>query len=152
MKSRTSILVLLLMTVAVTVPAQQAQEFDDYTIHYNALNTSQLTPQVAQAYGIRRSSSRALLNITVLRNHDEASDALTGGEAVEAAVQASARNLTGQNREIEMRKITEADEAIYYIGEFRVNNMEMFDFTVRVLPAGSTELLEVTFRQQFYTE
>ena len=46
--------------------AQQAVEFDDYTVHYNALNTSELTPQIAQAYSIQRSSSRALLNITVL--------------------------------------------------------------------------------------
>ena len=67
-------------------------------------------------------------------------------------VTAGARNLNGQLKEIDMREINEANEAIYYIGEFRVNNMEMFDFTVQVTPEGSTVPLEVKFRQQFYTE
>lgn len=132
----------LLLTAAGQALAQQAQEFGAYTVHYNAISTSALTPQVAQAYGIQRSSNRALINITVLQ--DDAS--------VAATVTATARNLTGQNRDIDMRRIDESDEAIYYIGEFRVNHMEMFDFTVRVLPDGEREPLEVRFRQQFYTE
>ncbi len=131
-----------LLLLSASVPAQQAQEFGDYSIHYNALNTSQITPQVAQAYGIKRSSSRALLNITVLR----------GEEPLQAAVTATARNLTGQRRDIEMRMVDEGGEAIYYIGEFRVNNMETIDFTVNVRPEGSPGTFEVTFRQQFYTE
>jgi hypothetical protein len=130
-----------------SVHAQQAKEFGEYTVHYNALNTSQLTPAVAQAYSIQRSSSRALLNITVLKD----SGAGQPG-AVEASITANAKNLTGQHRDIELRKITEADEAIYYIGEFRVNNMETFDFTVLVTPDGASVPLEVKFRQQFYTE
>ncbi|MNC90859.1 hypothetical protein D3C83_70120 [compost metagenome] len=72
--------------------------------------------------------------------------------AARAVVKAGARNLTGQLREIDMREINEANEAIYYVGEFRVNNMEMFDFTVQITPEGSTAPLEVKFRQQFYTE
>jgi len=122
--------------------AQQAQVFGEYTVHYNALNTSQLTPQVAQTYGIQRSSSRAMLNITVLHND----------QPVNAAVTAGGKNLTGQLREIDMRRVEEGGDAIYYIGEFRVNNLETFDFTVNVSPEGSGENFEVRFRQQFYTE
>jgi hypothetical protein len=135
-------LVALLAPAPVTL-AQQSQAFDHYTVHYNAINTSQLTPEVAQGYGIQRSSSRALLNITVLDADDE---------PVSATVAARAKNLTGQRRDIEMRKLEEPDNAIYYIGVFRVNNMETFDFTVDVKPDGSDETLEVNFRQQFYTE
>ena len=47
--------------------AQQSQDFGDYVVHYNALNTNLIPPQVAQGYGIKRSSSRALLNVTVLK-------------------------------------------------------------------------------------
>ena len=139
----------LLAILLATTPAfgQQAEEFGDFTVHYNTLNTSQLTPTVAQAYGIQRSSSRALLNITVLRKSEGKLP-----QAVEAQVVANARNLTGQRKDIEMRKITEASEAIYYIGEFRVNNMETFDFTVAVTPTGESRPLELKFRQQFYTE
>lgn len=138
---------LAVLVVAPPVMAQQSQSFDGYTVHYNALNTSQLTPQVAQAYGIQRSSSRALLNITVLRDGE---DGLS--EPTHARVEASGKNLTGQRRDIEMREISDAEGAIYYIGVFRVNNMEMFDFSVSVVPEGATAPLELTFRQQFYTE
>jgi hypothetical protein len=50
-----------------TVAAQQSQDFGHYVVHYNALNTNLIPPQVAQGYGIARSSSRALLNVTVLK-------------------------------------------------------------------------------------
>ena len=140
-------LLFLSLAMAFQAQAQQSQTFDGYTVHYNAINTSQLSPQVAQTYGLQRSSSRALLNIAVLKTQGDQEPV-----AARAVVKAGARNLTGQRREIDMREINEADEAIYYIGEFRVNNMEMFDFTVLVTPEGTTAPLEVKFRQQFYTE
>jgi hypothetical protein len=137
----------LLLSAAGFAQAQQSRAFGDYVVHYNALSTSQLTPQVAQSYGIQRSPSRALLNITVLRY------AADGGEApVRATVEATAKNLTGQLREITMREITDVEDAVYYIGELRVHNLETFDFSVSVLPAGENEALEVKFRQQFFTE
>jgi len=138
--------VFVLMSLANAVPAQQASEQGAYTVHYSAMNTSQLTPEIARAYGIQRSSSLAMLNIAVLKKDGEGLQA-----PVSAGVKASARNLTGQWREIPLREIREGD-AIYYIGEFRVNNMETFDFTVQVTPAGENRPLEVRFRQQFFTE
>ena len=127
--------------------AQQAMEFDDYTVHYNAFSSSLLTPDVAKAYGIRRSDSRALINISVLKNNEEQTS-----EAVRADVTASGRNLTGQTRMVEMREITETDKAIYYIGELSVRNMESFEFTVNITPEGKSRPYELKFRQQFYTE
>lgn len=140
---------LVLFTALTSLPAiaQQAQEFEDYTIHYNALNSSLITPEVAKAYGIRRSDSRALINISVMKNG--ADQSVT---AVNAKVTASGRNLTGQTRNIDMREIDDGDGAIYYIGELSVRNMETFDFTVLVTPDGQHEPFSVRFRQQFYTE
>jgi hypothetical protein len=127
--------------------AQQAQTFDDYTIHYNALSSSLISPQVANAYGIRRSDSRALINVSVLKTVKDQPPM-----AVKAVVTASGRNLTGQTRVVEMREIDEGDDAIYYIGELSVRNMETFDFTVLVTPEGQAKPFNVKFRQQFYTE
>lgn len=127
--------------------AQQAQHFNDYTIHYNALNSSLISPEVAKTYGIRRSDSRALINISVLKNIENQNPV-----AVKAAVTANGRNLTGQTRAIEMREIAEGGDAIYYIGELSVRNMETFDFTVEVTPEGQSKTFNVKFRQQFYTE
>jgi hypothetical protein len=127
--------------------AQQAQTFDDYTIHYNALSSSLISPQVANAYGIRRSDSRALINVSVLKTVKDQPPM-----AVKAVVTASGRNLTGQTRVVEMREIDEGDDAVYYIGELSVRNMETFDFTVLVTPEGQAKPFNVKFRQQFYTE
>ena len=140
-------LVLLAMMVSLPVIAQQAQEFGEYMIHYSAMSTSQITPEVAKAYGIRRSDSRGLINISVLKDTSEGSPT-----AVNATVTASGRNLTGQMRTIDVREIDEGDGAIYYIGELSVRNMETFDFIVEVTPKGNSKPYTVKFRKQFYTE
>ena len=127
--------------------AQQSQDFGDYVVHYNALNTNFIPPQVAQGYGIKRSSSRALLNLTVLKKVMD-----NPGTPVSAKVSASGTNLTGQLREIEIRELKDTEGAIYYIGEFPIHNLETYNFTVNVQPEGEAEPLLVKFRQQFYTE
>ena len=73
--TRTLIMKQVLLTLAMlgclafsgSLLAQQSQDFGNYVVHYNALNTNLIPPQMAQAYGIRRSPNRALLNVTVLR-------------------------------------------------------------------------------------
>ncbi len=116
-------------------------------MHYNALNTNLLPPQVAQAYGIVRSPSRALLNVTVLRKVLD-----TPGTPTSAAVAATATNLTGQLREIEIREIRESEGAVYYIGQFPIHNMETYRFEISVAIQAEPEPLMVRFKQQFYTE
>jgi len=147
MKKLLVALTLLAAVSSLTANAQQSKQFDDYTVHYNALNSSLISPETAKAYGIRRSDSRALINVAVLKSMENQSPA-----AVKATVTASGRNLTGQTRVVEMREVNENDEAIYYIGELSVRNMETFDFTVMVTPEGQSKPFEVEFRQQFYTE
>jgi len=140
-------LILLAASTSLPAVAQQAMEFGDYSVHYNAMSSSMLTPEVAKAYGIRRSDSRALVNISVLKKTDTQMP-----QAVKATVTATGRNLTGQTRTVEIREIDEDDGAIYYIGELSVRNMETFDFTVLVTPEGNDRPYTVKFRQQFYTE
>jgi hypothetical protein len=142
-------LTILIGTLSLTTPgeAQQAQDFGHYVVHYNAINTSMIPPQVAKGYGIQRSSSRALLNITVLKKVMD-----TPGTPVKASVTASGTNLTGQRREIDIREIEDTEGAIYYIGEFTVHNMETYNFTVDVRLEAEKDPLVVKFRQQFYTE
>jgi len=132
---------------SVPAPAQQSQDFGNYVVHYNALNTNLIPPPVAQGYGIKRSSSRALLNVTVLKKVMD-----TPGTPVSAAVTASATNLTGQLRELEIREIRDSEGAIYYVAEFPVHNLETYRFEVAVAIPGEDEPLMVRFTQQFYTE
>ncbi len=130
-----------------TLPAnaENSQDFGEYVVHFNALTTDMLPPKVTQEYGITRSKNRAMLNVAVLRKVLG-----TTGQPVSAKVQASASNLTGHNRDIELREIREGS-AIYYIGEFGVTNEENLDFNVVVQPEGQPRSLRVQFEQQFFT-
>jgi hypothetical protein len=141
---------LILLLTLLNAPlclAQQSQDFGDYVVHYNALNANLIPPQVAQAYGIQRSSNRALINVTVLKKVMD-----TPGTPVKAEVTANGTNLTGQRREIELREINESGGAIYYIGELPVHNMETYRFAISLQVEGEDEPLMVRFKQQFYTE
>ena len=130
-----------------TAEAQQSQDFGEYVVHYNALNTNLIPPQVAKSYNIKRSPNRALLNITVLKKMMD-----TPGTPVKGGITASGTNLTGQRRDIEIRQISDPEGAIYYIGELPVHNMETYNFTIELSVEGESEPLLVKFRQQFYTE
>jgi hypothetical protein len=147
MKTLLKTFALLTALTSLPVLAQQSQDFGDYTVHYNAMRSSMISPEIAKAYDIRRSDSRGLINISVLKN--TAGDTST---AVKANITTTGRNLTGQTRTVEMREVSEGDGAIYYLGELSVRNMETFDFTVTVLPEGQEKPFDVKFRQQFYTE
>ena len=135
---------LILLLICGGVAAQQARTFGPYEVHYSTLNTTMLTPEIAQAYGIQRSGTRAMLNIAILNTDDD--------RAVPATVTASASNLIGQRRDVELREIRDQD-AIYYLGTLRVRNEESLTFSIELQPEGRTgPPFTFTFRQQFYTD
>lgn len=139
--------VLAALATAPALQAQQMERFGAYEVHFNVLNSDQIPAPVAQGYGIKRSASRALLNVTVLDTRGSG-----GAIPVHAGVTASTVNLTGQRREIPMREINDPDEAVYYIGELPIHHLETYAFTVNVTVAGEPEPFVVQFRHQFYTE
>jgi hypothetical protein len=136
---------LALSLVVPGVYAESSQDFGDYVIHFNALATDMLTPEVAREYHITRSQNNGMVNITVLKK-------VLGspGQPVHARVEVKATNLTGQTRKINMREVREGN-AIYYIGEFGVTNEETVKFDARVRPQGNPGDLKVEFSQDFYT-
>jgi len=128
------------------VQAENATQAGNYTIHHNALTSDVLAPQVAQAYAIQRSTSRGMVNITVMRNQPG-----TVGKPVTAQIELNARNLIGQKREdISLREVREAN-AIYYIADFPVAHREHLVFEMEVIPEGETSALKARFDQEFYT-
>jgi hypothetical protein len=126
--------------------AQQAEDLGQHLVHYNTMNTSQLSPEVASAYGIQRSGTRGLLNIAVLKKEDDGLNT-----PVTARVSATATNLAGQRRDLEMQEIRDQD-AIYYVATFRFHNEEHLNFRVSVQPEGQGRTREFSFRQQFYAD
>lgn len=143
-----AVLVLGLLAVSSNVPAQQSLDLGEYVVHYNALRSDLLPAQMTQVYGIQRSPNRAILVITPLKK--DPNNAL--GTPVRADVTATAVNLSGQRRNIEMREIIDLSGAVYYIGVLTVYNLEKFKFTVELKIEGLEKLAVVQFSQQFYTE
>jgi len=131
-------------------PAESAEvsskNFGDYVIHFNAMSTDQLEPDVARAYNIARSKSRAMLNVTILKT---AKDSV--GMSVAGNVEVSAANLTGQIKNLTLRQIQEGD-AVYYIGDVAIANGETLIFDIDATPDNETRKLSVRFSRQFFTD
>lgn len=125
--------------------AGEPQVFGDYTVHYNAFNTDTLQPKMAAAYNIVRSKNRGMMTVSVLKKSD------SGSKPVRANITASASNLTGQFRTFKVREVDEGD-SIYYLSEFHVAHEEVLNFTLQILPEGSSQPMSVSFRQKFYTQ
>ena len=136
----------LLMVLPFTSKAEQSQDFGDYVVHFNALPTSFLTPKTAQDFDIVRSKQRAILTVSVMKKVLG-----TTGQSVEADVSARAINLNNQVKEIEMREVTEGS-AVYQLGELRITDQEILNFTIDIKPKGEDQTLTVKFRQQFFAQ
>jgi Domain of unknown function (DUF4426) len=121
--------------------------FGDYEIHFNALRTDQLQPEVARNYAIERSTSRVLLNVTMLRQQADGAPP----RPVKGVVTVDAHNLNGQLKDLEMREETEG-EAIYYIGEVTISGAEILVFDIHARPEGASETYEVKFKREFFAE
>lgn len=138
-------LLLLGLTIATPASAQHNNmiQSGNLTVHYNALVTTDLSPEVAHQYGITRSASRALLNVAV-REGVPGED-----KAVPAIVTAAATNLNGQRQELNMREVREG-EAVYYLGETRIADKETLTFEITIATKGTESPLRASFQQQFF--
>ena len=119
------------------------KDIGDHVVHFSAQSTDQLPPEVARAYNIVRSKNRAMLNVSILRESDNVP---VPGDVTDKTV-----NLTGQLKNVTMRRIDEQD-AIYYIGETPVVNRETLIFDITVRPEGVDIPSDVRFKRQFYTD
>ncbi|MEE4184494.1 MAG: DUF4426 domain-containing protein [Gammaproteobacteria bacterium] len=121
-------------------------QIGNYVVRANAMNTVDLTPDVASAYEITRSEDRALVNLVVLRK-----DAERGVDIpVKADVSLSAANLTGQVKNVEVFEVIDGD-SIYYLSEIAVENRETINFDFDIRPQDSDRTLLVRFSHEFYT-
>jgi Domain of unknown function (DUF4426) len=128
-------------------PSESTQtDFGDLEVHYNAVRTDQLTPEVARAHGIERSANRVLLNVAMLQK--------TPGSAavpVDGTVTVGAHNLNGQMKGMQMRRVQEGP-AIYFIGEVGISGDEILVFNISVTPATGSGRHEVQFKREFSTD
>ena len=130
-------------------PAQTSGESfqisGDYELHYNAVRSDSLQPDIARAYGIERSKNKVLLNISVLNK--------AGGNSVagDADVHVVTRNLNGQVKDITLRRVAE-EQAIYYLGEVSFSGAETLVFDITATPTGSTLPITASLTREFFAD
>ncbi|MEO1888917.1 MAG: DUF4426 domain-containing protein [Cycloclasticus sp.] len=127
--------------------ADNAYDFGEYIVYYNAFTADTLPPQMASAYGILRSKYKGVLNLSIQKKQNPGKLP----QPVNAKVEIEAFNLVGQLKSLDSRRVTEG-QAIYYISEFRVSNMERITFSISLKPEGEIRPLEFKFTQQFYID
>lgn len=114
-----------------------------FTVHYNALPTTMVAPDIARRHGITRSANRALLNVAVTQGPRAAESV-----AVTARVEAVAINPAGQRQTLRLREVRDRD-AIYYLAEARIDERDTIDFELVVTPEGGPSI-SARYRQEFW--
>ena len=101
MRTVVHILLSLICLLPLTARAQ-VENFGDYTVYYSVVNSTFVTPEIAQQYGITRGQRNAFLNISVQKK------TATGSTVpVNALVTGQKRNLLQQSSAIVFSEVTE---------------------------------------------
>ena len=123
--------------------AASSKDFGDYVLHYNSMSTDQLTPSIAQEYNIKRGKNRAMLTVSIIKKTEDPT-----GVSVPGTVTATAYNLTGQVKNLNIRQISDGD-AFYYVGDVSVAKSETLVFDIEAIPVNGTHPLALRFTRQY---
>ena len=121
------------------------QTFDNYEVHYSVFNTGFLSPEIAQAYNIVRSKSKALMNIAVLEKQPNGT--LKNVTAV----------VTGEQYDL-IRTVpllfneVREEQAIYYLSSFDFQNKTTLYFTLMIQPDPNKPAYKLQFNKMLYTD
>ncbi|MFA5939283.1 MAG: DUF4426 domain-containing protein [Sinimarinibacterium sp.] len=131
-----------------TLPAWADQYVDagHYRVHYAAINTTQLTPDVARQFGVERSSGHILLVLNAQQAGDDGRY-----DSVPATASGTASTLLGHVQTLALRPVREAD-VHYVIAPFETLDGEFMTVDVQILPGGANTPIRINFKQQFYRD
>lgn len=136
-----SLSVVLVLMFSSQVNAEQKQVLGSWDVHYIALNSTFLTPEVAKQYGIVRSKFNALINISVLDRQDKtAQSVILTGEA---------RNLIGVVKKLTFKQVTEG-KAIYYLAVLPFSDLEQYRISIDINDGLEQKTLK--FQHKFYAD
>ncbi|MFC7368293.1 DUF4426 domain-containing protein [Vreelandella zhaodongensis] len=126
--------------------AEQFVRVDNYEIHYSAVSTGFLTPEVAQAHNIQRSANRGLVNVSVRERMEDDST-----RPVNAGIQGYVSGLTGTQEPLAFRTVHDGD-ATYHLAPFTLRHDEAMRFELDVRYDRNEAPESVNFMQRFYIE
>ncbi|WLQ13679.1 DUF4426 domain-containing protein [Hahella aquimaris] len=137
---------IVLAMAARSALAEQKEVFGDYEIHYIALPTTILDPDVATRYKLPRSKSTGFVNISVLKKQEDGSL-----RAVSAFIRGKVNNPVQQSRDLEFRRINEG-EALYQIAEFWYSQGEVLTFQLEIQADPNQGPFSLRFNQELFPE
>lgn len=119
------------------------KNFDQYTVYYNLINSTFLTPEVAERYEISRDDDVAVLTVSVRGPNED-------GEMT-----AQPSEISGVVTDLVQRRALEFDEfrdpnAVYYIAEVQALGRTRLDFSLDISPKGSAEVYQLEFSEMLY--
>lgn len=131
----------LLLLCSFSSSAEQMKKLGDWDVHYIALGTTFLTPEVARAYGIQRSRYNGLLNISVLDSNSKTAQSV--------AMTGTAKNLLGVVKKLSFKEVKEGD-AIYSLAVLPFRNEEQYQINIDIRHGNQQQKL--SFKHKFYVE
>ena len=137
------LITLFALSVITTSSAENMKKIDGLNVHYIALGSAFLTPEIAKAYGIERSRYKGLVNISVLDNTQ------AGNPSKTVFINGKARNDVGQIKSLEFTEVKEGD-AVYYLAQVSYTNEETIYFDINITDKGKQHNLK--FSQKFYVD
>ena len=127
--------------ISAQASAEIKKDLGDWEVHYIALTTTFLSPEIARANNIVRSGRNALVNISVLNKRTK--------EAQEVNITGTARNLLGTSKTLEFTQVKEG-KAIYYLASVGFSDKEILRFDIDINQGRSNQNLQ--FQQTMYVE
>ena len=116
--------------------------FGDYQLHYSVVNTTFLSPLIAERYGITRGDRYAILNLSLRK--------FSNGNSSPKAMTLSARTWDLiQSQDLRFLEIVETG-TVYYLARFKFINEEWRFFNIEFIPEDSNEKYQFKFKHQLY--
>jgi len=145
-RSLLQLLCLCIITLSIVgnAHAEQKQRVGNFDIHYMALSSTFITPEIAKSYGIERSRYTGLVNIAVLNTNQE------GHPAVPVEISGIANNLIDARMTLDFKEIREG-KSIYYIAEVPYRDDQEVNFTIAI-KHGNQLNTSLKFKQKFYVD
>jgi len=137
---------LLFLLASLSAGAEQFIDQGDYRVHYSAINSTLLTPEVARSFNVKRTRGESLL---VLNAQQRGTDGRY--RPIAATATGQARSLIGQIEKLHLRAVREAD-VHYLLAPFEVLDGEFLTLELSITPEGASAPIPLKFQQQFYRD
>ena len=140
-----SLLLSLLLTTPASAGAEETtRETDTHIIHFNVFDSSFLTPEIAQQYGLKRSNYHAMLNLAVHEKTDAAD------KPIPVILQGTVTNIVQQQRTLKFKEVQEG-KAIYYLTDFRVTDDDLLTFDIKIRTNADAPGYDLRFKRRVFT-